>query len=85
MGQILPPIVFPKPPIKTTSPTDPKLAGSASGPVSTGTDSSSDSWEEEDIPEEAPDDQKLHMLAISDDHKLRKMSQAIAKGLGITV
>jgi hypothetical protein len=84
-GNILPPIVFPKSPINTTSPADRKLAGSSPAPVSTGTDSSSDSWEEEDIPEEAPEDQKLQMLAMSDDHKLRKMRQAIAKGSGITV
>jgi hypothetical protein len=42
-GNVLPPIVFPNPPINTTSPTDPKVQGSAPGPIVTGSDSSSDS------------------------------------------
>jgi hypothetical protein len=82
-GYVLPPIIFPNPAINTTSAADPKLAGSEPGPV--GSDSSSDSWEEEDIPDEAPEAQKLQMMDISDAHKLQKMKQAIVKGLAITI
>jgi hypothetical protein len=84
-GVVLPPIVFPAPPINTTSATDPKLAGSSPATLGPGSDSSSDSWEEEDIPDELDDEQKLMMIAASDAHKLRKLRQATAKGLGITV
>jgi hypothetical protein len=50
-----------------------------------GSDSSSDSWEDEEIPDEASEEQRVQMLAEADEHKLRKMRQAISKGLGITV
>jgi hypothetical protein len=83
LGNVLPPIVFPKPAIDTTSASNPKVAGSQPGPV--GTDSSSDSWEEEDTPDEIAEEQRRQLLAISDDHRIRKMRQAIARGLPITV
>jgi hypothetical protein len=53
--------------------------------MTAGTDSSSDSWEEEDIPEEAAEEQRVQMLAIADDHRIRKMRQVISKGLPITI
>jgi hypothetical protein len=84
-GDIHLPIVFPAPPIDTTSPADPKVQGSATGQLTQGSDSSSDSWEDEEIPEEASDEQRLQMVAEADAHKLHKMTQAVAKGLGITV
>jgi hypothetical protein len=87
-GEVLPPIVFPKAPIDTTSPKDPKVAGSATGPIGsqTGSDSSSDSWEEEDIADVDMDEaERFQWMAIADAHKLRKLRQAVVKGLGITI
>jgi hypothetical protein len=71
LGNILPPIVFPKPPIDTTSPADPKLSGSTPAPL--GSDSSPDSWEEDDISDELSEDLKLQRLIMTDEHKLRKL------------
>jgi hypothetical protein len=82
-GLILPPIVFPKPPINTASPASPKVPGSATGQLDS--DSSSDSWEDELIPERASDEQRFQMMMEADEHELRKMEHAIAKGLGVTV
>jgi hypothetical protein len=69
-GFLLPPIVSPKAPINITSPGDPKVVGSAKGPLDADTDSSSDSAEDDDG---------------EDDHKLHKIAQAIAKGQPLTV
>jgi hypothetical protein len=80
---VLPPIIFPKPAIDTSSRQYPKVTGGGKGPV--GSDSSSDSWEEEDLPEEATEDQRLQSQAISDEHRLHKMRQTTVKGLPITV
>jgi hypothetical protein len=88
-GEARPPIVFPKPPVNTTSATDPKVAGSEPGPIGTsptGSDSSSDSWEEEDIADaDLSEDLRAQRIAIADEHKLRKLRQAVVKGLGITI
>jgi hypothetical protein len=88
-GEILPPIVFPKAPINITSPKDPKVQGSATGQLVTsvtGSDSSSDSWEEEDIADvDLGEDERTQRMVIADTHKLRKLRQAVVKGLGITI
>jgi hypothetical protein len=65
LGKVLPPIVFPKPAINTASAADPKVPGSQPGPLDA-TDSSSDSWEEEDTQEEITEEQRLQLQAISD-------------------
>jgi hypothetical protein len=88
-GEILPPIVFPKAPINTTSPADPKVSGSATGQLGasvTGSGSSSDSWEEEDIADvDLSEEERSQRMAVADGHKLHKLQQAVVKGLGITI
>jgi hypothetical protein len=84
-GYVLPPIVFPKPSVNTTSPSDPKVQGSATGPVGD-SDSSSDSWEEEDLADvDLSEDERLQRMMVADAHKLHKLRQAVVKGLGITI
>jgi hypothetical protein len=86
-GTILPPIVFPKPPINITSPSDSKVQGSATGSIGTqsASDSSSDSWEEELLPESVSEADRLAYQELADAHKLRKMTQAIIKRVPITI
>jgi hypothetical protein len=71
---VFPPIIFPKPAINTTSPSNPKVSGSFAGQVDAeeepDSDSSSDSWEEADL---------------EDEHKMCKLRQAIVKGQPITI
>jgi hypothetical protein len=84
-GHVLPPIVFPKPSVNTASPADPKVQGSVTGQLAAGSDSSSDSWEEELFPETISEEERLAYQAMADEHKLRKMRQATIKGVPITV
>jgi hypothetical protein len=84
-GYVLPPIVFPKPPVNTTSSADQKVPGSLKGPVGD-SDSSSDSWEEEDLADvDLSEDERLQRMMVADAHKLHKLRQAVVKGLGITI
>jgi hypothetical protein len=55
-GTVLPPIIFPKPAINVTAPGDKPGTSGHRGPIGPqgSSDSSSDSWEEEILPEETP-------------------------------
>jgi hypothetical protein len=76
-GYILPPIVFPEPPVNTTSPSDPKVPGSLKGPVGD-SDSSSDSWEEEDLADvDLSEDERAQRMMVADAHQLHKLRQAV--------
>jgi hypothetical protein len=63
---VLPPIIYGKPPINTTSPLDPKVQGSATGPIGKQTSDESDSF---------PTDSEEDVSGY--EHRLARIAQAV--------